>query len=214
MKRLFVSAAVLPLVFVSAAQAETKISTATTTPVKTSTIAGGAPDQITIDTGGSIAPTVAGAAVTIDSSNNVVNNGTISFNNVSGATAVQINGGVTTGLTNAGGIAVVEDYTPTDTDNDGDLDGPFAQGANRFGIRATGPAPISGAIVNTGTIGIDGNDSGGISIETRLNGSLTVQGGVTVTGDRGVGVRADSVDGDVKVLGTVTMQGEGSTAVR
>ena len=214
MNRLFVSAAALPLLFVSVAQAETKISTATTTPVKTSTIANGAPDQITIDTAGSIAPTVAGAAVTIDSSNNVVNNGAISFNNVNGATAVQINGGVTTGLTNAGGIAVIEDYTPTDTDNDGDLDGPFAQGTNRYGIRATGPAPIAGAIVSSGTIGIEGNDSAGISLETRMNGPVTVSGGVTVTGDRGVGVRADSVGGDVKVLGTVTVQGEGSTAVR
>lgn len=213
MNRLFVSAAVLPLIFVSAAQAETKISTATTTPVKTSTIANGAPDQITIDTAGSIAPTAAGAAVTVDSSNNVVNNGTISFNNVNGATAVQINGGVTTGLTNAGGIAVVEDYTPTDTDNDGDLDGPFAQGSNRYGIRATGAA-INGAIVSSGTIGIEGNDSAGISLETRLNGPLTVSGGVTVTGDRGIGVRADSVSGDVKILGTVTVQGEGSTAVK
>src|SRR4249919_1622153 len=120
MKRLFVSAAVLPLVFVSAAQAETKISTATTTPVQTSTAAAGAPDSITIDTAGSIAPTVAGAAVTVDSSNTVLNNGTISFNNLNNSTAIQINGGVGVGATNAGGIAVVEDYTPTDTDSDGD----------------------------------------------------------------------------------------------
>ena len=73
MKRLFVSAAVLPLLAASVSHAETKISTATTTPVRTSTIANGQPDQLTIESAGSIAPTVAGPAVTVDSSNAVTN---------------------------------------------------------------------------------------------------------------------------------------------
>ena len=71
MKRLFVSAAVLPLLTAAVAHAETKISTATTAPVRTSTVAGGQADQITIEAAGSIAPTTSGAAVTIDSSNAV-----------------------------------------------------------------------------------------------------------------------------------------------
>ena len=56
MKRLFVSAAVLPLLYAAAAQAETKISTATTAPVRTSTLANGQPDHLTIEAAGSIAP--------------------------------------------------------------------------------------------------------------------------------------------------------------
>jgi hypothetical protein len=214
MNRLLVSAAVLPLVFASAAQAETKISTATTTPVRTSTAASGAPDSLTIEAAGSIAPTVAGAAVTVDSPHAITNRGAIRFNGVSGATGVQVNGGVATTITNAGAITLLEDFTPTDADSDGDLDGPFAQGAGRYGVRATGPGAVSGNVVNSGTIGIEGTDSAGISLETRLNGSLVHSGGVTVTGDRGVGIRADSVAGDVSLTGAVAVQGEGSVGVR
>lgn len=214
MKRLFVSAAVLPLLAASASHAETKISTATTAPVRTSTVAGGQPDHITIETAGSIAPTVAGAAVTIDSSNALINNGSIAFTGVNGATGVQINPGFAVALTNNGAITLVEDFTATDSDSDGDLDGPFAQGSGRYGIRALGGAATFGNIVNAGAIQIEGNDSAGISIETRLNGSVTHSGSVTVVGDRGVGVRVDEASGDVQVRGSVGVQGEGSVGVQ
>jgi outer membrane autotransporter protein len=213
MKRLLVSAAVLPLLYAASAHAETKISTATTAPVRTSTIASGQPDHITIETAGSIAPTAAGAAVTIDSSNALINNGSITFTGVSGATGVLVNGGVATAISNNGTISLTEDYTPTDTDSDGDIDGPFAQGSARFGIRVQAPG-ATGAIINTGTITVEGNDSAGISIEGRLTGSLTSSGAVGIIGDRTIGVRADSVSGDVKILGAVQSQGEGAVAVQ
>jgi hypothetical protein len=213
MKRLLVSAAVLPLV-PAAAHAETKITTATTTPVATSSLANGQPDDLVIDTAGSLKPTVPGAAVTVDSSNKVTNNGAISFQNVSGATGILVQGGVTTTVTNGAAISLIEDYTPTDADNDGDLDGAFAQGNGRFGIRATGAAPVTGSIVNAGTITVEGNDSAGVSLETRLAGSLTSSGAVTVTGDRSFGIRADSVSGDVAVTGAVSAVGEGAVGVQ
>jgi len=214
MKRLFVSAAVLPLLYAAAANAETKISTATTAPVRTSTIANGQADHLTIDAAGSITPTAAGAAVTVDSSNAVLNNGAISFTGVNGATGVLINPGVAMAVTNVGSINLVEDYTATDADSDGDLDGLFAQGSARFGIRATGGTSTTGSITNTGTIAIEGNDSGAISVETRLIGSVASSGSITVIGDRSVGVRADSVSGDVQVTGSVAVQGEGSVAIQ
>jgi len=213
MKRFLVSAAVLPLLHAASAHAETKISTATTAPVRTSTIASGQPDHITIETAGSIAPTAAGAAVTIDSSNAVINNGSITFTGVNGATGVLVSSGVATAIANNGTISVAEDYTPTDTDSDGDIDGPFAQGSARFGIRVQSPGAI-GNISNAGTITVEGNDSGAISIEGRLTGNLTTTGAVAVTGDRSVGVRADSVSGDVKILGAVQSQGQGTIAVQ
>jgi hypothetical protein len=37
-------------------------------------------------------------------------------------------GGRTGSVSNSGAISNLEDFTPTDTDGDGDLDGPFAQG--------------------------------------------------------------------------------------
>lgn len=214
MKRHLVSAAVLPLLFVGQAAAETKISTATTAPVRTSTAASGQPDSLTIDTAGSITPTVAGAAVTLDSSHDVTNNGTITITGISGAAGILVTGGVAATVTNAGTISLVEDYTATDADSDGDVDGPFAEGSGRFGIRATGAAPVTGAISSSGAIAIEGNDSAGVSIETRLIGSLVQSGSVVVTGDRGVGVRADSVAGDVRLTGAVAIQGEGSVAVQ
>jgi len=215
MKRLLVSAAVLPLLAATAAHAETKISTATTTPVRTSTVASGQPDHLTIEAAGSIAPTAAGAAVTVDSSNAVINNGAITFTGVNGATGIQINPGVFMAVTNNGTISLPEDFTPTDGDSDGDLDGPFAQGSGRFAIRALGGGvAANGNIVNTGAIQIEGNDSGGISIETRLNGSLTHSGSLAVVGDRSVGVRVDQASGDVQIRGSVGVQGEGSVGVQ
>lgn len=214
MKRLLVSAAVLPLLTAGSAHAETKISTATTAPLRTSTVANGQADHITIETAGSIAPTTAGAAVTVDSSNAVVNNGAITFTGVSGATGIQISPGVFMAVTNNGTISLQEDYTATDTDSDGDLDGPFAQGSARFGIRAAAGGQVNGNISSAGAISIEGNDSGGVSVESRLVGNLTVSGSVSVTGDRGVGVRADSVSGDVKILGSVGVVGEGGVGVQ
>ena len=214
MKRLLVSAAVLPLLTSVNAYAETKISTATTAPLRTSTVANGQADHITIETAGSIAPTTAGAAVTVDSSNAVVNNGAVTFTGVSGATGIQIGPGVFMAVTNNGTISLQEDYTATDTDSDGDLDGPFAQGSARFGIRALAGGPVNGNISSAGAISIEGNDSGGVSVESRLVGNLTISGAVSVTGDRSVGVRADSVSGDMKILGSVGVVGEGSVGVQ
>lgn len=214
MKRLFLSAALLPLLSAAAAQAETHITSSTTAPVKTSTAASGQPDALTIDSGGTVAPTTAGAAVTIDSSNAVTNSGAITINNVSNATGVQINGGVTTTLSNAGTIAVVEDYTATDSNSDGVVDGVFAQGTGRYGIRATGPGDVTGSITNTGGIQVEGNDSAGISLETRLVGSLTSSGSVAVTGDRTIGIRADSVAGNVAISGSNSATGEGAIGVK
>ena len=43
---------------------------------------------------------------------------------------------------------------------------------------------------------------------------MTNSGAITVIGDRGVGVRADSVSGDVRIRGAITVQGEGSVGVQ
>ncbi|MDB5425123.1 MAG: autotransporter [Phenylobacterium sp.] len=217
MNRLFVSAALLPLVWAAAAQAETKITTAVTAPVRTSTATtAGTADDLTIDTTGSVQPTAAGAAVTLDSNNKVSNLGAIAFTGVNGATGVLVLGGRTGSVSNGAAISLLEDYTATDTDGDGDLDGPLAQGANRFGVRVTGPDPFTGDIRNetAGSITVEGNDSAGVSVETRLNGSLVNAGSISVIGDRSVGVQAQSVAGDVSITGSVTAQGQGATAVR
>src|SRR3546814_12256352 len=88
----------------------------------TSTIKSGAPDDIKITSAGSIKPTVAGPAVTIDSNHKVVNEGTIEFTNVDGATGIVAGAGTSGGITNGatGKITIGETYAATDIDKDGD----------------------------------------------------------------------------------------------
>ena len=215
MKRLFVSAAILPLLHAVSAQAETKISTATTAPVATATAANGQPDDVTIEIAGSIKPAAAGAAVTLNSNNVVKNAGAIGFTNLDNSTGILVRGGFTGGVSNSGSISLTEDYVPTDADNDGDLDGLFATGTNRIGIHVTGPGAFNGDVRNEGggTISIEGNDSAGIRADTRVTGHVAVSGAIVVIGDRSVGVDARDVGGNVVVTGSVSAQGEGSTAI-
>lgn len=219
MKRRLLSSAVfplaiLPLAVTGHAAAETSISTATTTPVATATLANGQPDSLLITTAGSIAPTVAGAAVTVNSVHAVTNNGAISFKDVNDATGVLLTGGAGGGLTNTGSISLGETYEATDTDNDGDIDGVFAQGTRRYGVRLSGAGAYTGNVNNAGSITVKGTDSAGVLLESRLTGSLLSSGSITVTGERSLGVSAASVSGDVRIAGGVSAIGEAATAVR
>lgn len=192
------------------AVAET-ISTAATQPVKTSTIKGGTADTITISATGSVKPT-AGTAVTMDSNHAVANQGAIAISNANGAIGILATAGTSGAITNSGTIAIDETYAPTDADKDGDLDGPFATGSNRFGIRTAGAH--AGNLVNSGTITVEGNDSAGISLGGPLTGNLTHDGTTKVVGDRSVGVYAGAVTGDVRLAGQVSAQGQGAIAAQ
>ena len=72
---LFAAASPLCLL-ASAAQAETVISTSITTPVATATAANGARDDIKVSSAGVVQPT-RGTAITLNSNNNVTNEGAI-----------------------------------------------------------------------------------------------------------------------------------------
>ena len=146
------------------ASAQTVISTATTTPVQTSTTG-----DLQIAKTGSIKPT-SGVAVTINSNNDVKNEGTIGITGANNAVGILANPNLSADITNTGTITIDEDYTPTDTDKDGDLDGPFAQGTGRYGIRVAPGGTFTGNIVNSGTITVEGNQSAGIAIDSALAG--------------------------------------------
>lgn len=195
------------------AHAETKIETATTSPVRTATIKSGAADDIRITSAGSVKPT-SGVAVTLDSNNQVVNEGTIEINNADNATGILANAGVTGSITNAasGKIILDESYSPTDADNDGDIDGPFATGTGRTGIATAGN--YTGNITNSGSITIEGNDSAGIRLGGKLTGNFVHDGKTTVLGDRALGVGLQDVDGNVRLAGTITAQGADAVAAR
>ena len=175
MRRMLATAVALgPLAFACGAQAETVISTERTTPVLTSTAASGAPDSVRVALGGTIRLT-SGTAVTLNSSHAVSNEGQILLNDVStdGTTGILVQGGNTASVTNSGVITITDNLTPTDTDSDGDPDGPFATGSGRFGIRVVGPGAFTGDITNTpaGNIRVEGNQSAAISVETGVVGS-------------------------------------------
>ena len=211
MRSLLASTALGTLVVVlsSSAGAETTISTAVTAPVLTS-----ASGDVHITSTGSVKP-AGGAAVTIDSNNQVKNEGTIAIKGANGATGILVNTNLSGGITNSGTITIDEDYTPTDSDSDGDVDGPFAQGNNRFGIHVLPGGTFTGNVVNSGTITVEGNQSAGIAIDSALAGSLTSSGKVAVIGDDSVGIRAGAVSGDVTIASgsSTTVQGANSVGL-
>ncbi|MBB5686594.1 autotransporter outer membrane beta-barrel domain-containing protein [Sphingobium boeckii] len=192
--------------------AETVVSTARTTPIATATANNGAADTIRIAAAGSVATTTSGVAVTMNSNHNVTNEGTVQITGANDASAIQANAGTAGTIANSGKIIVDENYTPTDTDKDGDLDGPFAQGARRYGIRTLDG--FTGNVINSGSIVIEGNDSAGIALGGPLAGSLNHSGTITVTGDNSVGIRAGAVSGDVKLNGgAIAVQGGNAVGV-
>lgn len=214
MRRLLACTCLTPIALAAAsqAQAERKVETAITAPVATATATSGAPDDINVTGAGKITLTT-GTAITVDSNNNVANGGTIGIQGANGAIGILAQPGRAANITNSGTIAIDEDYTAVDADKDGDLDGPFAQGSGRFGIRIAPGGTFTGTIANSGTITIEGNDSAGIAIDSRLAGSLSSAGTINVTGDRSVGVRAGDVTGNVRIAGATSARGADAVGV-
>jgi uncharacterized protein with beta-barrel porin domain len=191
------------------AAAETTIGTATTSAVRTATAASGSPDSITISSAGSVTVT-SGAAVTMDSNHGVSNAGTITVNDADNATGILVAPGTSGAITNSGTITLTENYTATDSDSDGDVDGPFAKGTGRNGIWVQSGAAHTGAIDHSGTISIEGNNSAGIRVDGALVGALSTSGSTNVIGDNSYGVIANNVSGNVTLRGATAVTGANS----
>ena len=214
MRKLLAATCLTPLSFAllpANANAEVVIGTAVTTPVLTST----GNDDLRISSAGSVKPT-SGIAVTIDSNDSVKNEGTIQITGSNNSAGIVANPGLTGNITNTGTITIDEAFTPTDTDTDGDLDGPFAQGTGRFGIHVLSGGTYTGNILNSGTITVEGNQSAGIAIDSTLAGNLSLTGGnINVLGDNSFGVRTAAVNGNVSLTnGGISVQGPGSVGVQ
>ena len=197
----------IALITVSPALAETVIKDARTTAVRTATANSGAADSVTIDTTGSIKLT-AGSAVTMDSNHSVANKGAITITDANSAVGILALANTNAAITNSGTITIDETYAPTDTDKDGDIDGTFAQGTGRYGIRV-GAGHVAN-ILNSGTITVKGNSSYGLALDGPLTGSLTNSGKVDVLGNDSVGIRAGNVSGNVVLEGTINARGANS----
>ncbi|WP_426162784.1 autotransporter outer membrane beta-barrel domain-containing protein [Sandarakinorhabdus sp. DWP1-3-1] len=211
MRILFATTCLTPLALLALsapARTETLIETKRTDAVTTATIKAGAPDDIRITAAGGLAPT-SGTAVTINSNNKVSNQGAIQITGANNANGILALAGTSGAIASSGSITIDETYVAVDTDKDGDLDGSFATGTRRAGIRTAGA--FTGSIASTGTITVEGNDSAGIALGGPLTGSLETGGAITVTGDRSVGVSAGAVSGNVRLAGAITAQGLGAT---
>ncbi len=211
MRKLLLSAvAAAPLLLFGAgpALADTTVGS-TTTPVQTSTANGGQPDNVIIGSGATV--NVAGpVAVTLNSSNTVTNNGTITITGQDNSAAVLLNGGFTGSFTNNGTVTDTESYTRTDTNSDGILDGPFAQGSNRYGVHLTAGAPLVGSLnLASGTIvSVQGNSSYGVALDALLQGDALLGGSISATGDNTFGFsETQGVSGKVYISGTVAATG-------
>lgn len=207
MRKFLACTSLTPILLIAAGpvHAETVIDTARTTPIATSDDN----DDIRITDKGSIKLT-GGSAVRMDSDHDVNNQGTIQVTGGNRTRGIVAETNATGTITNSGSIIMDENYTPTDSDEDGDLDGRFATGQDRIGIYTEGS--FNGSIVNSGTITIEGNDSAGIYLGNAIDGSLNHSGRITVTGDDSVGIRA-AATGDVTVRGSVGVRGEGAVGV-
>ena len=194
------------------------ISEDLTTPVTSSTVDNGAPGDVTITEDGSITLTDqdGSTAVTMDSDNSFDNQGDITINDSDNATGVQILVDRTGNIIHDGTLSVIEDYTREDDDDDGDLDGPLAIGVGRAGILFDAGGTHSGDLTtgSSSSIEVEGNQSFGINVASRLDGSASLDGSVSVLGDdaRGV-VFAEGASGDVLLSGDVAATGENALAV-
>lgn len=216
MRRLLAYSCLTPLALVAfhQAQAERKVETKITTPLATSTATNGGADSINISAAGGITVT-SGTAVTLDSNNTVSNAGALAIQGANNANGILAQPGLTGAITNSGSITIDENFTPTDTDNDGDLDGPFAQGSNRYGIRIAPGGTFTGNIINAGagTITIEGNNSAGIALDSRIAGTFTNSGTIAVTGSDSAGIRATDITGNTRIAGTINVRGANSVGV-
>ena len=231
MKRLWVAAAMAPLVFAAAAHAGPGPTTISGSSAPVTTLADG---DLTIATTGSITPTAtaAGAGVTINSGNMVTNNGTIAESTglagTVGILGVPPAGGFASTILNAGTISLTESDSFSDTNKDGLEDtngsvvGQWASGQNRFGIEINGAGNLNGSITNSGSITVIGDSSAGILIASPLVGNLVSSGTITVTGGNyydlntpanrdqtaTYGIRSTAqITGNVTLSGTITATG-------
>ncbi len=198
------------LLLASAAYADTTVGSSSSN-LTTATVASGNPDNIIVGSGSTIQPT-SGTVITINSNNSVNNAGTLHVNASDNSAGIVANAGVTSTITNSGTITVDDAFTAVDTNGDTVADPPFAQGTGRYGVHLLGP--VTGDVINSGTITIEGNNSIGVAADGEIAGNFRhTAGAITALGDNDYGVKLGAVSGGVTIAGTVTATGANSVGV-
>ncbi len=211
--RHLVTSSALATIFVcaSSAIAQTDISDSRTTGVATSNIGdGGSADDINVTSSGTITVET-GAAITMDSDNNVSNAGTIGSNNADNTTGILVSGG-NGDISNTGSITLTanpptDGITPTSD---------IITGSGRTGILISGAAPYAGNITNDGNIAVRGNNSASIRVASSANmtGNIAHNGTMTVFGANSTAIDiAGQLNGNVDITGTIGATGENTNAI-
>jgi hypothetical protein len=219
-KLLATAAALAPLMVATGVQAEVVVSTTRTTPIQTSNATGTAADNIRFASGGGTNLS-SGTAILVDSNNTVTidSGAAVNIENAAdNSVGILVNGGVTTGIQIDGQLLVSDSLTTyPDTDNDGDLDGPWAAGTNRYGVRLAGAGAVTGNVTigASGVLQVEGNNSVGVAVDTNLIGNLTNLGNINVFGDNSAAVRTTAaVTGNVLLDGAITSTGANSSSAQ
>ncbi len=186
---------------VPALAGDLNVTTAVTTPVKTSTADGVSPGNVTVQSTGSISVTTAGGAVTIDSSNTVSNAGTISNAAEANATGIlaSTTGTLVSGITNSGTINLAG---PASTSAN------FPAFVNNAGISVVGSGIFQGSITTTSTsnITVGGNGATGINIAGTTNGTITNGGTIKIVRQGSYGIKSTAaVSGNIVNTGTIDL---------
>lgn len=201
---------VLSSVICSPAFADTTVSSDSTTPLATSS-AGNITisDDVLLDVRNT-------TPITIDSNNSVTigEDAVVLADSGGGRAGIFVQDGTSFSITNDGSIQVLEDFVPDDDDSNSIPDGPIANSTGRYGIHVLSGAPVTGTIDNSGSIIVEGLNSYGIAVDSHLTGDIDNSGSITVTGDYSTALVTQSVDGDIRLGGTITAVGEGAAGVK
>jgi hypothetical protein len=194
---LLLTCSVAAIAVAQAHAADLTISTATTTAISTGNVSG----NITITPAGSVAVTTAGAAVTLNSSNFVLNSGNITNSSGTGAIGVNIVGGYAGNFTNSGTITVPATGSPFTS-------------AGQFGVLLNGNGTFTGNLVTTAgsTVTVSGVSPAAIAVQSPLTGDLTLGGTEKAIGSNATGVAVTgNVSGALTNSGTITVLSEGNS---
>jgi hypothetical protein len=139
---------------------------------------------------------------------------TISNVDVSNSTGILVTGDNTGSVDNLGAISLTMSYTAVGAGNTGIAGGPWATGTNRVGIWVT-DGTLTGNVTNDvgGTITIEGDNSTGILVDPTgaINGALIDNGTISVEGNSTFGMHIEgAVSGNVTVGAQISAQGVGA----
>lgn len=165
-------------------------------------------------------------AVTINSSNTFTNEGVVriidALPDADGTEVVGLRAdtdaiGGPSFIFNSGTIEVLETFVREDLDDDGDVDGPLAEGFGRVGVLVEGAAAFEGDVIgdSSSAVRVEGDDSTAVRLAAPINGDVILEGTTSAVGDRSIALDIQqAVSGDVFTRGAVTANGEDAGAVR